>query len=1195
MLAFREFSGSESATLPKRPRLNRGNKGFALVATLMMMVLLLLLSIGLLSLSAVSLRTAGVDDAMMEARANARLGLMLAIGQLQESMGPDRRISARALTLAQDSRIGATLTPANPRSWWVGVAGTDSAFGLDCASTVSAGNPAAVWLVSGLDPNASAASQLAQPFSNPVDMFGAYSIDLSMTGGQALTAGIVPVDQTNGNRRGGYAYFVDDEGMKAALAPSNTSLVNTATPSTRSDLTPGAYDVGVLDGMSALSGNPLSNYTRMISLGDLALVGGDTALATSKRLGYTTYSRGVLCDVKNGGLKRDLTAAFENDATFHEVFPRGSGGYTADYLCIDPDKLAASPELQTNGYIHWEVFKDHYNIKRHIKTAADGTKYLDPVRYTKDGPFLPYQFNGTVNHRDDPLGANGWRGCMFTAGRLGPHAIGDAEFFYLNGSYREMPGMPYGDYQVEPSNPRTPKNHREFKHSPVIPILQRFQTNAWMEQLNSTTIRTHAQMWSSHYNPYNISLYVAGNSGGPRMLGTPSIRANSTALRAGNTRRFSYLHENQNATGDRMTQTHIENVDMNGYKFEFHAQEQVMLHPGRSHAMAYEDSTQIGVSQIMDGFLYSEKVKDLTVQSVYRDIQYVSQSAPNVWDKPENLPASYDITIDMFLMNASMSHGVDDNNGGPGNFELHQTFWAPFAWEEVNTMGGKPGRSYSLGSVTAATLNENLMASLGFNLRTTREADGVRPLVDANIRCLFGNTRWDSPLNLPVLAAYSPENGGVMDEMVMQMSTVDDPKGYTYWGAGREPSYGYERVILFDIPRTDLVSLGQLQHAGAGRFSYEPTYIVGNSYANPRISQTNWKESIRDTFSTAARGLNRYPILDPFNIYDASYIVNEVLWDRYTFSTIPQLADNITSFPEASPTAALFDALAQGGAYLQNAKYLPYAPAGSKFDQATLQMASAKANQTGAFYHNAGHVLVDGAFNVNSTSVDAWEAFLSGTHSLPVEKVNERGEIVGFVAAVDSVRFPRAQTVFGEGALKDDLDEDFWTGFRKLEQSEVRSLAEAIVDEVEKRGPFLSMADFVNRRLVSGELGESGALQAALDKTINTGIDSDYARGKQGTGFPGQLLQGDVLQALAPTMTVRSDVFTIRAYGESVNKTTGTVLARAWCEAKVQRFPDPVVSGGSGGSALQELSNPSSPFGRQFRMISFRWLNSNEI
>ncbi len=99
---------------------------------------------------------------------------------------------------------------------------------------------------------------------------------------------------------------------------------------------------------------------------------------------------------------------------------------------------------------------------------------------------------------------------------------------------------------------------------------------------------------------------------------------------------------------------------------------------------------------------------------------------------------------------------------------------------------------------------------------------------------------------------------------------------------------------------------------------------------------------------------------------------------------------------------------------------------------------------------------------------------------------------------------------------------------------------------------------------------------------------------KQGAGFPGHLQQGDILQALSPFMTVRSDTFTIRAYGETLSADGNTVLAKAWCEATVQRFPDPVPSA-AGGDALAELANPTSPFGRAFRIISFRWLNRDEI
>jgi hypothetical protein len=985
-------------------------------------------------------------------------------------------------------------------------------------------------------------------------------------------------------------------------------LVNQNRPASIYGQTPGVFDLSVLDEMSTVPNTDLSLFSKLFSIRELPLLGSDNALPRLKRFSYTTHSLGVLCDVKNGGLKRDLTIAFEDDTTFNEVFPRGAGNYTADYLCIDPDKLGLSPELSQNGYIHWEVFKDHYNIKRHIKTydaseshvrdpkpSLNGTMYLDPVRYTKDGPFLGYQFNGTINHRNDPNGANGWLGSNFMAGRLGPHDIGDNEFYHVNGPYDEMMGMPYGDYQVEPTwpAPATPKNHEEFKHSPVIPVLQRFQVNAWMEQLDNRNLRTHAQIWSSHYNPYNIALYVAGNSGGPRMLGTPLVKAFSNALN--NPRRFEYLHENQNETGDRMTTSYLHQVDFTSFKFEFHASDTVMLLPGRSHVLAFEDAAQIGVERTSDGLLYNDKVKDLTVQSVYKDIECVSGDP--------DLPASFDLELRMQLRNASLHHGVDDNNGGYGNFEVHQSFWAPFAWDNV---GDKPGKVFNLGTVSSSNLNENNSAKFGFNLRTTREPGStIRPLVDANIRCLFGNTRWDSPLNLPLLAGYSVVNDGVESKLIMDMDVSDDPRGYSFWGADRDSTLGYDRVILFDIPRSDLISLGQLQHAGAGRFSYEPTYIVGNSYANPRMSQTNWKESVEDTFSTSAPGLDRFPIDDPFNLYDASYLVNEVLWDRYIFTTIPQVADNVSpssslSVSEPDPDDAHFSDLASGNAKLPNARYIPYSPEGSNFDRSTLQAASDKAAGTGSFYHNAGHLLVDGAFNVNSTSVDAWEAFLSGTHSLPFEKLDEDGEVVGFDAAVDGVRFPRVQHVFGSGVATDDLSDldesvNFWTGFRDLEQSEVRTLAQEIVAEIKLRGPFLSLADFVNRKLESGTRGEAGALQAALDRTVNTGLDADITSNDQASGFPGYLLQGDLLQALAPYMNVRSDTFTIRAYGQSANANTGTVQARAWCEAKVQRYPDPVEWGGTTGTALENLSNPPSPLGRKFKIVSFRWLNPEEI
>jgi hypothetical protein len=93
-------------------------------------------------------------------------------------------------------------------------------------------------------------------------------------------------------------------------------------------------------------------------------------------------------------------------------------------------------------------------------------------------------------------------------------------------------------------------------------------------------------------------------------------------------------------------------------------------------------------------------------------------------------------------------------------------------------------------------------------------------------------------------------------------------------------------------------------------------------------------------------------------------------------------------------------------------------------------------------------------------------------------------------------------------------------------------------------------------------------------------------------GVPGYLTQADVLQVIGSSLSARSDTFRIRAYGEASDD-VGKVKARAWCEAIVQRVPDPVSPDASG-------LNPAKPgtaadFGRRFTIVSFRWLKPEEV
>jgi hypothetical protein len=164
------------------------------------------------------------------------------------------------------------------------------------------------------------------------------------------------------------------------------------------------------------------------------------------------------------------------------------------------------------------------------------------------------------------------------------------------------------------------------------------------------------------------------------------------------------------------------------------------------------------------------------------------------------------------------------------------------------------------------------------------------------------------------------------------------------------------------------------------------------------------------------------------------------------------------------------------------------------------------------------------------------------------------------------------------------------------------------------------MSDFVNRRLAEDETGRMGALQAAIERAgLNAGHNaafpldnrqslpnyrhpdniSDPTRMEQmvkpaskAWGAPSYLTQADVLQVLGPALSARSDTFVIRAYGDAVDA-GGEVQARAWCEATVQRTPEPLDPDASG--LDPRAAGQAGDFGRRFIITTFRWLRPGEI
>ena len=160
----------------------------------------------------------------------------------------------------------------------------------------------------------------------------------------------------------------------------------------------------------------------------------------------------------------------------------------------------------------------------------------------------------------------------------------------------------------------------------------------------------------------------------------------------------------------------------------------------------------------------------------------------------------------------------------------------------------------------------------------------------------------------------------------------------------------------------------------------------------------------------------------------------------------------------------------------------------------------------------------------------------------------------------------------------------------------------------------------MNRRLATDENGRKGALQAAIDAAeLNRTFDEAYALNNKSAlpdyqhpdhirdatrldqtlkpaskawGLPGFLTQGDILQPLGPMLSARSDTFVIRTCGEA-HDAQGRVRARSWCEAIVQRTPQPLAPDTAGINS--RLAGNPSDFGRRFVVKAFRWLGREEI
>jgi len=445
------------------------------------------------------------------------------------------------------------------------------------------------------------------------------------------------------------------------------------------------------------------------------------------------------------------------------------------------------------------------------------------------------------------------------------------------------------------------------------------------------------------------------------------------------------------------------------------------------------------------------------------------------------------------------------------------------------------------------------------------------------------------------------------------------PNGNGFYGASQFAEWGSSFVTTHGVPREPLVSLAAFQHLSANGFNFirpvlnsgastgayerEPLlphvlHAIGNSLAPPMLASDQTQGSL--------------PNYSPYHpLADHSYLANRALWDDYFLSGItPQQTPAFASARDQKSVAADFFA---GKTPLPETRYLPALDGQDATKLLATFFNGVTPNDT-AINQLADYLRVDGLFNVNSTSIEGWKTVLAALKDRPVVTRSETG---AETTTPTSGKTPVATLAAPKNVITQDDSNpngEQWVGLRALSDDDIDSLARAIVKEVRKRGPFISLADFVNRRVgTNKDLAKSGAIQSALDsadssvnKNQNTQRAVSQATAKrfafpeaeQGPidyGNPDLVKQADILTPIAPALSVRSDTFLIRAHGEAVDH-RGKLLARAWCEAVVERdrnFVDPEDDVATLPADLKKDVNKT--FGRRFLITSFRWLSPREI
>jgi len=1225
--------------------------GFALVITLTLMILLTVIAVGMLTLASISLGTTSQATAMATARANARMALMLAIGDLQKAAGPDYRVTARS-DIVPGNDANACLTGV----WgdtWQNINSKAQKITLPTTADYDQSQREEKfqgWLVSGTDPAATRRIDfLKQAPASPVTLMDKGTLGDKPPANSLVTAGKIPIAAPSGtsggtttkagNPTGAVAWAVLDEGVKVRINTryaDNAASTGMKTAELGTGESPGVEFIPGLNPLERQFFEKNAQQSAVIDKGITRLNFGLTGDALAKGSGVrealrtlthdvTTQSVGLFTDTARGGLKQDFQLMM-NDTALPPNYA-GKGVYQAG---LGGSSLLGPAEPK------WDLLHQYASLYHAPATApyhigqSGGVPLITAVTPTGWEPASTSGTTVTVNRTPPP-------------GMLLLPTIAKLEIlFSLAGRdiYANLPAAPI-------QRQLTADEKASGIHGPQDGQFQSTRFDYDLHLLYTPIVTLH--------NPYNVALTF--DSMHFDFVNVPfSMQifrndvAQSTALVPLET---MYADNDQGQSGKTfgMNLKTAKNGVPDSTTITLMPGEVKMFCPYLDPTLTYTNRGSFWDIYVGGNLTRSfDAIPGWQGIGIGYDCDWVAGGHPVdgdgnnghwasclglAWDDkiyvqfvPMSLPSATKFTVKVSAKigaNTVCVNAIEmdyESNTGLKDFIASNGVTMPMRYPKANAVPNyKNGWELvdrgltPIGQITHITP----FALLSVQAKTT---SGARDTMEdghlATKPWCFAHANIGASTQ-KVISENSANFSHDIDLQVMENGNGSlpqflpvDPQGRSMFVSGHTANNGTKFGGQYEIPLAPIQALAELNGANPGGFtSYLPrvAWPIGNSWAHPLISPTKLMEP------GAGPNLN-----GGSNYLDHSFLLNLALYDRFYFSG---LADQSGPFCTPAKTTANLASDFSAGNSLDDPRLILHPPDGKSAKQFTDAVTGSKAGVP-PYQTVAAWQMMQGAFNINSTSAPAWKAMLASIHDKDaifnqLNKVKSTSSFAALTAAtakqsrISRFRLPASQSAADGGDAKDG----YWLGPREYSDDELSKLADQIVTQVRARGPFFSMAEFVNRRLGSDETAQRGALQQAIDDSginkgpanaANAGFEipankvANYkyknppaGAGSSYQGAPGYLTQADVLTVLGNAATPRSDTFTIRGYGEA-RDAQGNVLARATCEATVQRYPewlDPTDKVETPVSGLQSKANKN--FGRRFLITSVRWLNSKEI